>query len=275
MGVRIVVWTDLERQIRFRSQSVALALFAFVSVVVRGQPQPAQKLTGIREIRSLTPEQAARKLPVRVRGIVTTPLGYGSSFFLQDATAGICVDRSEHGSPVSAGDFVEVEGVTGPGLFAPSVESYRVRIISKGKFPKARIFRFSELIGGIQDSQWIALRGVVRAAKIQRKGDRQVLLLRIDTGEGLASAQILDYTGDYQHLVDAVVLIRGVCGTIFNGNRQFVGIKMFVPSLRSITVEKPSRDNPFDCPLRPLNGLLQFSRDTVPYHRIRVRGTVI
>ena len=261
------------RRTCFRVRSIAFVLFAFAPGVW-GQAPQARELTEVRQIRALTPEQAKRKIPVRVRGIVTTLSGFTDSFFLQDATAGIAVDRDEHGLPVSAGDFVEVEGVSEPGLFAPSLEETRLRILSKSQFPKARTFRLSELTGGTEDSQWMALRGVVRAADVRRIWGREVLYLTVDTGEGLTSARVIDYSGDHKHLVDAVVLLHGVCGTVFNGHRQFVGIRMFIPSLREITIEKPGRDDPFDCPLRPLDGLLQFGRDTVPYHRIRVRGTV-
>ncbi len=241
---------------------------------VCAQAQQISKLTAIQDIRSLTPEQAGRKLPVRVRGTVTTLSGYKDSFFLQDRTAGIAVNRLEQGSRLRAGDVIEVEGVSEPGWFAPSLISQRLRVIAGSELPKARLFRLSDLTGGTQDSQWLALRGVVRAAEVKQIWGRQVLSLTVDTGEGLINARVLDYSGDHRHLVDSEVLLRGVCGTVYNGHRQFVGIRMFIPSLREIAIEKPSRDDPFDCPLRPLDGLLQFGRDTVPYHRIRVRGTV-
>ena len=231
-------------------------------------------MTAIREIRSLTPEDAARKLPVRVRGTVTTLSGYKDSFFLQDGTAGISVNRSEHSPPVNAGDFVEVEATSEPGWFAPSLNANRVQILSRSSFPQARIYRLSELTAGVEDSQWIALRGVVRAAAVKQIWGRPVLSLTVDTGEGAVNARVLDYSGDYRHLVDSEALLRGVCGTVYNGHRQFVGVRMFIPSLREIAIEKPGRDDPFDGPLRPLNGLLQFGRDRSPYHRIRVRGTV-
>ena len=73
---------------------------------------------------------------------------------------------------------------------------------------------------------------------------------------------------------DALVRVRGVCATVYNDRRQFVGIRMFVPSLREVLVEKPGYENPYDAPLRALNGLMQFGQGSAPFHRIRVRGTV-
>jgi PAS domain S-box-containing protein len=210
-----------------------------------------------------------------VRGTVTTLSGYKDSFFLQDGTAGIAVNRLDEGSRLQAGDVIEVEGVSEPGWFAPSLNSRSIHIIGRSKFSQARIFRLSELTGGTQDSQWIALRGVVRAGQVKQIWGQQTLSLTVDTGEGLMNARVLDYAGDYRRLVDSEVLLRGACGTIYNGHRQFVGVRMFIPSLREIAIEKPGGGDPFSGPLRPLDGLLQFGRDTVPYHRIRVRGTVI
>ena len=108
--------------------SIVLALFAFASGIC-GQASPIPELTQVQQIRSLTPEQATRKIPVRVCGVVTSYSGYKDSFFLQDATAGISVDQSTHSDQVSVGDFIEVEGVSAPGLFAPTVDSRHVHVL--------------------------------------------------------------------------------------------------------------------------------------------------
>jgi Resolvase, N terminal domain len=50
--------------------------------------------TTVRAIRSLSPVQAAQARPVRIRGVVTVVSGWKSSFFFQDASFGISVDRT-------------------------------------------------------------------------------------------------------------------------------------------------------------------------------------
>src|SRR5271155_5090186 len=72
----------------------------------------ASELTTVSRIRALTPEQAGRKLPVRIRGVVTVLSGWKSSFFFQDATAGISVDRTNDSPQLQPGESVEVRGVT-------------------------------------------------------------------------------------------------------------------------------------------------------------------
>ena len=97
----------------------------------------------------------------------------------------------------------------------------------------------NELIGGNQDSQWIELTGLVRSAVVQSFWNRPTLVLSLDTGDGVVSVRVMDFSsGGYENLPDAVVRVRGVCATIFNDRRQFVGIRMFVPSLREIFVAK-------------------------------------
>ena len=52
-------------------------------------------LTHVNEVRRLTSVQAKQRYPVRVEGVVTALSGWRNSFFLQDATAGISVDRND------------------------------------------------------------------------------------------------------------------------------------------------------------------------------------
>src|SRR6478672_2113811 len=106
------------------------------------------------EIRRLTPEQAALGYPVRIRGVITMDAP-APDFFLQDATAGIYVEGSVSPRyPHLLGQMVEVEGVTGPGKFAPVIREAALHVLGKGSLPKARLFAFSQLANGEEDSQW-------------------------------------------------------------------------------------------------------------------------
>jgi PAS domain S-box-containing protein len=204
-----------------------------------------------------------------------TPNGWGNSFFFADATAGIAVDPTDPSPRFHTGDLVEIEGESVKGWFAPSVVADKVTVIGRRALPKTRLFQMSEIIGGDQDSQWIELRGLVRTAEVQTIWERPTLVLTLDTGAGLVSVRVMDFSnGAFAGLPDALVRLRGVCATVYNDRRQLVGIRMFVPSLHELFVEKPGYANPFDAPLRPLNSLMQFGQGSAPFHRVRVRGTV-
>src|SRR5207237_733434 len=72
---------------------------------------------------------------------------------------------------------------------------------------------------------------------------------------------------DVSSWVDKEVLIQGVCGTLFNAERQLVGILFYVPRLEFIRLEAPSDEVPFAA-------LMRFSPDGRVGHKVRVRGVV-
>ena len=235
--------------------------------------QPAAKplpiLTRAEQIRRLTPEQAALGYPVRVRGVITMDAP-APDFFIQDATAGIYAEGSV--SPKYAhllGRLVEVEGVTGPGKFAPVIREQRLRVLGKGALPKAQLFPFSELADGRQDSQWARVRGIVRSVAIDRNSwQGTTLAMRVASGGGEFNVRVpIGRDQDLTSWVDSAVLIEGVCGSLYNTNRQLTGILFYVPRLNFITVEAPASE-------ASLSDLLRFSPAKGIRHRVRVRGVV-
>ena len=238
--------------------------------------QPLPELTTIRDVRSLTPEQARQGRPVRLRGVVTGLSGWKSSFFFQDTTAGISVDRTNDSPELQAGQSVEVRGVTGSGLFAPIVIAESVTARGQGKLPAAHFLGLDKLAGGKQDSQWIAIRGIVRSAAVKPSWGRSVLFLEIDIGGGnLVTVRVHDFTkAGLGRLPSSSVSVRGVCGTVFNDKRQFVGLRLFVSNLGDLKVEKPAPADPFDIPIMTLGGLLRFDNQAGALSRIRVQGVV-
>ena len=79
---------------------------------------------------------------------------------------------------------------------------------------------------------------------------------------------------DFNYLVDSAVQVTGVAGTIFNEKRQFIGLRLFVPDLEYIAVEKPAPRNPFSIPTSSIQSLWQFGAARSLSHRIKILGTV-
>ena len=84
-------------------------------------------LTNAASVRDLPPDLASRRLPVRLRGLVTYSF-YTNSCFVQDETAGIYVGNGAQFAAVTVGDVVVVEGVSSPGEYAPIIEPASVRV---------------------------------------------------------------------------------------------------------------------------------------------------
>jgi hypothetical protein len=81
----------------------------------------AEVLTNAAQVLSLSAEQAAQQLPVHVRGVVTAAEPtWAGRFFIQDASSGVFVELISTNHP-SAGDVVELTGVTMPGAYAPII----------------------------------------------------------------------------------------------------------------------------------------------------------
>ncbi len=217
----------------------------------------------------MSPEQAALGYPVLVRGVITMDAP-APDFIVQDATAGIYVEgsvspRYQH----LLSQIVEIEGVTGPGRFAPVIREAKLRVLGKGQLPKAQLFPFSELANGQQDSQWAQVRGIVRSAAVDRSSWREsALALRIASEGGEFNVRVpIAHEQDFSSWVDSEVLIEGVCGSLYNASRQLTGILFYVPRLSFIRVEASATEV-------PLSELLRFAPGQGTRHRVRVRGIV-
>lgn len=255
---------------RLQSFRKVLALVAFAGVAW-AQPlvQTLPLLTHVDQVRRLSPEEAALGYPVRIRGVVTDDVPT-PDFFVQDATAGIYVEGSLDTTFVHRwGDLVEVQGVTGPGKFAPVIREASTRVVGEGPLPGTRVFGFSELAGGQRDSQWTQVRGIVRSVSIDRTSwPETVLAMNIASGGGSFNVRTpITHEQDFNSWIDSEVLIEGVCGSLFNNQRQFVGVLFYVPDLRFIKVEMQIKDVPF-------SALMRFSPGGGSQHRVRVEGVV-
>ncbi len=257
-----------------------LKLFAALSVIVAtfvicalGQlpssPKSLPILGQVEQVRRLSPEQAALGYPVLIRGVITMDAP-APDFFIQDGTAGIYVEGSVFPKyPHLLSQFVEIEGVTGPGKFAPVIREVKLRVLGEGELPKAQLFPFSELASGQQDSQWAQVRGIVRSAAVDKSSWREpTLAMRIASEGGEFNVRVpISHEEDFSRWVDSEVFIEGVCGSLYNANRQLTGILFYVPRLSFIRVEAPAREV-------PLSELLRFAPTAGTPHRVRVRGIV-
>jgi diguanylate cyclase (GGDEF)-like protein len=213
---------------------------------------------------------AELRKPVQLRGIVTDLSGYRNSFFFQDSTGGISVDRTDN-ADVHTGDVVEITGTSGPGLFAPIVLASYVKVVGHGPPPSARRVSYGDLFGGAQDSQWVEMTGIVHSARTSEEDGHIVLLLYLEIGGGSVRVLIHDFRGiDLTHVADSRISVRGVAATEFNQKRQFSGLDLYVPSRQFLDILEPAGRDPFDVPTTPVANALQFGQ---AQHRVKIVGT--
>lgn len=257
------------RTLSFSSIAAACVLVLCVGACPETSGRSLPLLTHADQVRRLSPEQAALGYRVRVQGVVTDDVP-APDYFVQDSSAGVYVEGNK--SAVFAhhfGDLIEVEGVTGPGKFAPVIVETKSRVLGKGVLPRAKMYSFSELSDGQLDSQWVRVRGIVRSVSIDRTSWHEpTLAMRIASAGGQLNVRVpIQSQQDFSGWIDNEVLLEGVCGSLFNAQRQLTAILLYVPRLRFITVDAHAR------PV-PLSSLLTFSPGQGGEHRVRVRGVV-
>ena len=232
-------------------------------------------LTCASQVLTLSEEQAASGLPVRLRGVVVGEAPpVDRSFVLHDASEFIYVLADEADRwKFRRGDLVEVEGVSGAGGFAPLLHLRVGRKIGEGTLPEPRKLRAEELNAGQSDSQWVRVRGIVRQCEPNSTwAGRWRLTLAVG---GLLVAVRVNSERSPADLVDAEVVVDGFFFNQHNVSRQFVRAQLYVPEGVPITTTIAAPVDPYAAPVRPVGSVLQFDRHGQVGHRLHVRGVVL
>src|SRR6185369_15789793 len=145
----------------------------------------------------------------------------------------------------------------------------RSRILGKGSLPDAHLYSFSELAEGQQDSQWVQVRGIVRSASIDRSSWQEMALaMNVSADGGQFKVRVpVEREEDMSRWINSEILIEGVCGSLFNAERQLIGVLFYIPRLSFIKMERTAKEVPFSV-------LLRFSPDHITKQRVQVRGVV-
>jgi len=246
---------------------------AAVAMTTAAQPNPVV-LTNAAQVRHLNQSEAAKAMPVRLRGVVIDPAApLGAAVIIADESAGLYIlGTTNQLSRYHRSDFLEVTGVTDPGQFAPIVKATAVRKIGIAPIPPPRPVTYQELITGALDGQWIEVSGVVhRCLEPARANDYWRIYLAVNGG--MLSARVRS-PRNLEVQDDAEVRVQAVCLGQFNQKRQLITPVLQVPEYVSVEVIKPAPAHPYDAPVRPADSLLQFSPDNPFGHRVHVHGIV-
>ena len=248
---------------------------------LRAQEAGVSVLTSCAEVRGLSPDRAARQLPVRVSGVVTlVPPDAGGSFTLDDGT-GIWVAWQRGSEPTAdnpvlrPGDRVEVEGRTHEGHFAPTIAATGVRVVARGTLPEPRRITQLDLESGVHDSQRVTIAGVVQAAENLARAGYDELRLLVSTPTGnFAFIHYAPNPVPAESLIDSEISLTGVFLAYFNSRRQFLGVRVLTNDPGDLRVLRPPAADAFDAPEVLLSDTTGFTSKGTALHRRRVRGTV-
>ena len=278
-GERVVVWGRLSwdgNRVILSNASIRPVAWDSIAeqkiVPAPGKPDQLPVLNQVRKIRELSPSQAAWKYPVHVHGVITTLWRDYKSLFVQDETAGIFV--ASPGVAIDAdwhvGDEVEVEGISGPGGYAPIIEATSLKVSRHGKLPEPRLVTLYQMATGQHDSQWVEVRGVVRSVRV---GGRSTDLQLSDIN-GLVEVDVQGTDESLTNLLDSVVHVRGVCASRANVIRQLTGAYVWSPSTNCVIVAEKGVSDPFTLPTQPIASLSEFTQRRSIQQRVKIAGVV-
>jgi signal transduction histidine kinase/CheY-like chemotaxis protein len=266
---------SFQRQTHFFSFTLAfLAFSAAVTFASETSPRHSAKLiTSASQIRSMTIEQAKQASPVYLKGVITYYDPEEPDLFIQDSSGGIWINLEvvKPNVPLSAGDVVEIQGVTEAPDFAPQVGGPVFKVIGRAPLPPARHVSFVEMSSTQEDSQRVEVEGIVH--QVSKKGN--LLYLEVTTSDGQVIGRLPSYKSEVLlPLVDATVRIRGTCGSQFNSANQMTGVFINIPYESEIEILQPPPARPFNIPTHAISDLLRFSLTGNLGHRVKVQGVV-
>lgn len=235
-------------------------------------------------VRVLSLEDASKQLPVKLRGVITYYEPRRHLTFLQDATGGTyihavwnIIEPANYQGPLQPGTLIEIEGITTSGRFAPfpiatdNSKGLAVRVLGEAPLPKPLRPVRGELIDPKFHSQWIEVEAFSRSLHIEK----QRLVIELVFGGRTFEAYV---PGDWREsdlphtLANSDLRIQGVFGSIFNEERELIGLQLFVPSLNHVEVIDEGLTNAFAQPKRALKEIMQFNPGMA--ERMRVSGTI-
>ena len=229
---------------------------------------PVRTLVEVGQIQSLSKDEAARHLPVRIQGVVTSRAPPSFRYMtIQDETRGVFIRESPAlKSNPYVGQFCEVAGYTDAGDFAPIVVAEQVTILGNGRLPPPARPTWNELINGSMDIQWVEFQGLVT--------DVHSNSLALFLPEGELNVEVGAYSeAQLRALTGSVIRLRGVLFAAWNTNRT-VEVGHLVMRNVAFGIDSRAAVDPFDIPLKDWNELYQFDSRATPFQRVRVAGVV-
>jgi signal transduction histidine kinase len=263
------------------SNHLFLPVIAVLVTSAAAAESPAP-ITRVAEIRNLSREEASKALPVKISGVsLWTGLG---AVVVDDGEQSIWVPLLDGKGPEASGckpdDFkpgnhLEIEGVTGPGGYAPVVKPTTIRRIGTLPIRKARRVSVDRLLSGSEDGQQLEVEGVVQEFAPSSLGQKAVTLSMVTDGNFCRVYVVDGRSLQEACVVDALVRVKGILAPDHNARGQLVNLKFLTNSGDDFEVLKRPPEDAFQSPRVPLGRLALFSPESSPWHRKVTSGTVI
>lgn len=245
-------------------RAAAAVLLVALAGSVRADEPP---ITTARELRQLSPERAAEKLPVVLEATVIA-IDPRATVFVQDGTGGAYLNSPPPGN-YQRGMRLRVTGKTYPGLYVPGVRPDRIDVIGTAPLPAPTRVTTADLASGRWHYQYVELSGVVQS--VAASADAAVV--RLATGDDEIEVRVGE-PPPATPLVGAAVTVRGLAAGAINDRRQLVRPYLKAQTFSDLRIDSPADADPFATPLVPVSHLMRYAPDATQRPRVRVRGVV-
>jgi len=258
---------------------LALLLWAPVDAWSADEP-----LTSIAAIRRLPREVAAKALAVELKGVCLW-CDITGHFVISDGKESIWVSAlygANHGfypriadsRSIKPGAWLEVNGVTNEGGYAPIIFPVAIQQDGVIPIPKPKRLSMDRMLSGSEDGQWVEIDGVIQEIHPPDQDDPHVIIGMKSGGQYVWLYLDPKFPLNADQLIDASVQVRGICAPDQNLRSEVVGLKFYLPDANAIQVLTPPLLDPFQAPRVSLKRLLPFSPEAKPYNRKVTTGVV-
>ncbi len=173
--------------------------------------------------------------PVCVRGTVTYFDAVYGFLYLQEGASGIRVDIRGVPLALTEGEQAEICALAGPSEQTPSLVQPKAVVLGNAGMPQPAPAGAAGPAADRQDGVWVELRGVVRAAFIERTGR---LGMDIDVDGSRLRAHFKEFSGvAYRDLSGAVVRIGGVLTNSPDLDARRATAQLWTPDFRFVSIE--------------------------------------
>jgi signal transduction histidine kinase len=247
-------------------------LLHFAMLCLLALPLAGAPLDSVREVLSLTPEQAAEKRPVSFEATLLVDDRQRSTFFVHhgDASCYASIPTALQGEVLKQGLRYRIGGITTAGDYQPGIEVTSLIPLGPGMEPEPLRLADDHIFSTYADAQWVEIEGRVEGSSFREGGPSmdisvQGWIIHAFLPRDASPDAILPW-----HLLGQKVRIRGIAAGTFNDERQMTRRFVFVPSLQHVA---PVGEI-VTATVRPATASSLLGLGSELNTRVRVRGVV-
>ena len=252
---------------RWRNIVWMAGLWLMAACGALGQASNTAEIVTLRQLKSLTPEEAAAGPPVRVRGVVVCHDAGWHQLYIHDERETLYFNADDFAVQPNKGDLVEI---TGKARGTNVLENPKLSILGQTALPAARPLELVDL--GLDHGEWVEVRGRVLSAESSR--GRLALLLREKGQNCLLYLLGSPATHDFKQWLDCRVQVRGINASRMNGDRLESGL-LFVPGPDEIKILEPASVSRSQIPVESIGSLLNRELGTWTNQWQHINGLVV